>query len=405
MQTTIFKANLQSITEKLEKLARKAVKLGLTPVSYSSQETDPITLHIDMPNGQICWNAPCLPDNGMGHHRSYARVIITLNGEAPVINGWKLVARLEHFGSTNLVHIAPGNEDQDLSAYRDRQVCDHCNVNNNRKETYLICNGEETKQIGRNCLADYLRSPEYAQQLVAMGAYLKSIGNCLADDNQDDDRPRYGAPEFLTTQVVELSAACTRQFGYVKKSDETKYPTTMRLDDHFAPVNSVKIEVSQEDKDIAARAIDWISTQEETSDYIRNLKILAKCKTVSSKHWGYLASLPVAYLRTLAVADKGTSEHIGTEGSKITLLVEITDIRAIEGEFGTTHLVKMKQGDNILTWFASNLPRCEQIVKGKIVAPINAGDIVTVTGKIKRHTDYKGQKQTQLSHCKITRPD
>jgi hypothetical protein len=60
------------------------------------------------------------------------------------------------------------------------------------------------------------------------------------------------------------------------------------------------------------------------------------------------------------------------------------------GEY-TKHMIKFEdENGNILVWFTTTNPQKE------------IGSTITVTGTVKRHSEYKGTKQTELTRCKLS---
>lgn len=90
---------------------------------------------------------------------------------------------------------------------------------------------------------------------------------------------------------------------------------------------------------------------------------------------------------------KPVSQYVGTVGERITLSATYKRCSHYDTKFGTTfvHTLVTPEG-NILVWKTSdNLPA------------INGDDAVTVTGTVKEHSEYRGDKQTVLTRCKITK--
>src|SRR5207249_2638558 len=80
-------------------------------------------------------------------------------GAPLVVAGWEFVATIAWDSETKLAITRPvPGYDVDLSAHRGSQLCEHCNTNRDRKDTYVIRELDTgvTKQVGRNCLAAFL---------------------------------------------------------------------------------------------------------------------------------------------------------------------------------------------------------------------------------------------------------
>ncbi len=99
------------------------------------------------------------------------------------------------------------------------------------------------------------------------------------------------------------------------------------------------------------------------------------------------------------------SNYVGTVGDKISVevklvnLVEYTDYKF--SYYGTAQFIYIMEDaeGNVLTWKSTSSP---VIFKDDEVEVIRKGDILSVTGKIKEHSEYKGVKQTVLTRCKIS---
>ncbi len=89
------------------------------------------------------------------------------------------------------------------------------------------------------------------------------------------------------------------------------------------------------------------------------------------------------------------SNHIGTVGERITATVTFDHSASFDGYMGrTTYIYTFIDPDgNILVW------------KTQAWKHLAKGDEVQITGTIKEHSEYKDQKQTVLTRCKITRKD
>ena len=112
-------------------------------------------------------------------------------------------------------------------------------------------------------------------------------------------------------------------------------------------------------------------------------------------------------------AEKAISKHVGNIGDKIDLEVEYVktawfEVKSFAG-FGTetmyVHTFKDADG-NKLVWKTStdnfrfkinleNPNESEEVVK--------VGDMVHIKGTIKEHSEYKDEKQTALTRCKVTK--
>ena len=84
------------------------------------------------------------------------------------------------------------------------------------------------------------------------------------------------------------------------------------------------------------------------------------------------------------------SEWIGVEGEKIEVPATCVSIREFEGAFGLSQVFTFNDEEgNVIVWFSASHP------------DISVGDRGTLKAGVKAHTEYKGQKQTQITRAKF----
>lgn len=90
-------------------------------------------------------------------------------------------------------------------------------------------------------------------------------------------------------------------------------------------------------------------------------------------------------------ARQAHSAHQGVVGEKWTGQLTVVFTTEFTTQYGVSHIYVFEDGaGNTFKWMSTN--RHE----------IKRGDRVTLTGKVKKHDEYKGCKQTIVTRCKIT---
>lgn len=88
----------------------------------------------------------------------------------------------------------------------------------------------------------------------------------------------------------------------------------------------------------------------------------------------------------------GTSEYVGEIGERLQkITVEVTNIRECDTFYGTSTVYSFDFGGNTLTWFTTSTN----------VKEVNVGDVVVLSGTIKKYDIFRNEKITYLSRCKI----
>jgi hypothetical protein len=398
---------LPPLSTKIGRLQRRAAKLGSLPITFEitgeremreiGREND----GYDEKTGRI---------KSVPVYREYAKVVV--KGEAPKFNGWRLVARLVHpgqsgAGSANIINEVPG-ETCPKSFRSVGSGCDHCKKAwIYRRDTYVVVNERGWyRQVGANCIADFLghQDPEMIASIYEF--YSDLAGSFAAGDDDDDYEGQFrrGVTFLSTDSVLQYTAAHHRVLGWVSRAlanASDKAPSignvTMALLGRGKEANEMRAEIKPTDADIeyAAKAREWAKTIDPNTDntYLGNLSILAGSDTVSVRTIGFTASIISAYKKSIEMDVKvqkarAETNHVGTVGDKVTMDLRVVVTRSFEGQYGTSHMNRFADdaGNTIIWWTGTQA--------------FKEGTTVRITGTIKKHSEYRGYKQTELTRCK-----
>jgi hypothetical protein len=336
---------------------------------------------------------------------------VTVTGAAPRIAGWDFVAVLEHTVAGNLLKQVPGTElpEATLTAYRAApSLCDHCTTRRRRTETFLVrSEAGELKQIGRNCLADYL-GHEDPEAIIEAAQFLADCGAFFGDEEG------WGSGGSADVQAIEdflpWVAMAIRDSGWTPKSKAQpeigKFSTVAVANSLAAEAQEIARSRSNRtpkypstaDRDLAKAAIEWCRTElankPSKSDYEHNLVVICSIDVLRAKNEGIAASLIPTYQRATAQkierAKRPTSEHVGEVGKRLTFTATLERVFSFDSDYGAIHIHKFRTAEgSILVWKTGS-------------AMLNQGKVYTIKGTVKTHDEYKGEKQTTLSRCVAT---
>lgn len=418
----IPKCNLERLTHRIDKLTRKAVKLRQEPPALVIDGNEDVMLiRNDKGTRQEWEGGEPLP---VGWEKIGYRRYINCHvvGKAPVIEGWKLLAVVEHGDSEvgNVVRTVPGEVCP--SGYRvSLGWCDHCKTTRRRLETFILRNTENDLaiQVGRNCLADFCRSPERAEQLAREAEWLQAIaGWCEEAESWGPDGK---GPELRhdTTDVLALTARIIRGFGWMSRSKAKDdpygpsatadivsnvlyWPQFLREHPH---IEQAANDVQPQDTKLAEDAIEWVrgfrtgQDMETLSDYEHNLLVVLTGETLERRHLGIACSAIASYEGWKHRKEESArqSRHVGTVGKRETFTVKVKQIKAFAEQSnysygtGVRLMIRMEDPDgNALIWWTS--PPGGGLEEGDAAYKILA--------TVKAHTDYKGRPQTVLTRVK-----
>lgn len=334
---------------------------------------------------------------------------LTVTYARPVLDGWEFLAVVEPLTGGNLLRGVPGATvvDGELDAWRTSDLrCDHCNTIRRRSETFIVRNEERTyKQVGRQCLAHFLGGKSAAAIIAALGwpNLIRAAGDGEGSGGGSDD------PVYTPGEILAQTAACVRLGGWVSKgmardregleatADFVLYLVNPCYDREESAKRKhreacVKFAVTDADVARADAARAW-AVNLSGSDYERNLSLVASQEIIERSHVGILASAIASYGRFLGEQrtreERPTSAHVGTVGEKIDLAVTIERTFNVETQYGTLVINTMRTDEGaIIVWKT-----------GKAVGSV--GVRITIRGTVKRHSEYKGEAQTELTRCKV----
>ncbi len=402
---TIPAVNLGTLEKKIERLSRRAAKLGSPDVGMEMLEG-----YEDVEN-----------DDGTVTRFYPVRV----TGQAPRLNGWRFVAKLQHLGEGtwswaqaqgtwswaqaqgNVIRAIPGESVPE----RFRTVepwCEHCNMRRHRKDTFVAARGDEYKQVGSSCLADFTghQSPDAAAQTAE---YLIQADELCNEAVNDDWLGGGGGPTLLRTEhYLAYVAAEARRNGWTSRSADPSRATadcaivTMQLAGKNRYTSDIQEPLAR-DWEKAQRALVWareeLSARDRLSDYEWNLVRVCESDVIETSWIGYAASLIPTYEREIerqaeTEVSAGQSHYVGTIGQRQHFEgLTVTTVIPLPGQYGVTNLHKfLDPNGNVLIWFASNAELERELVYG---------------GKatVKAHDEYQDVRQTVLTRCKFEAVD
>lgn len=134
----------------------------------------------------------------------------------------------------------------------------------------------------------------------------------------------------------------------------------------------------------------------EAGEYAQNVKRIHWSEAYSTTAWGDMNPLPDAQKKIDAMIEgekePSMSKWVGEVGDKLKMVpVTLIGIHTYEGRFGLSQIAKFEDKDkNVYTWFTS------------VHIAVDVGESCFLSGTIKKHDQYKDEKTTVLTRCKIS---
>jgi hypothetical protein len=355
-------------------------------------------------------------------------VDLELIAARPVLAGWDFLAVIEPLEGGNLLRQVPGAAvaEGELAPWRQGKIsCNHCGTSRRRTETFVVrADGSDPavaagtyRQVGRNCLGAFLggKSPASIVAQLAWPDVVRTAG----DDGEGGWGGGGGASVFQPEVFLAQVAACIRLDGWVSRSQARAAADDFGTGRHVQPTadqvcalltppyggdrrgdwrrECERCRPIAGDIELGGAALAWARALPPTSDYERNLVLVAQQTGVQPAHAGILASAVPAYMRELGreierrrEAEGRTltpSQHIGQVGERLELELTVQRVHTTDSDYGAVHIISMRdEANNLVVWMTGS----------RTATP---GDRLRVRGTVKKHNEYRGEAQTLLTRC------
>lgn len=391
--------NVAKLSNELSKLAKKAAKLGGAPITFSFGDKPFVkqVRRIDAKGGSI------MVDEQV--------VTLTVEGEAPGLNGWKVIGDLDWTDgiTTRRMFDFGGREMPAHAANCPAGTCEHCGLVRTRLSGWVVEHADGTvKVVGSSCLSDFTGHPSPAG--LAASAELLFDLRSLCEEYEGDGgafrRLGWNAFDFAYAAVV----AARYQGGYVKRNDDGVLSTAMLAEMvadariGIAKSESIGYDALEKAGGVEAaamtwEALRWLSEQASASDWLYNLRAIYASGWVSTKRASIAASLVAGFFREVERrAEQATpSFYVGKVKERRAFgKARVVSVYESAGDYGTTWFVTLRieegpEAGAVLVWTSS---RYFEPTKGDLVCVEKA--------TVKTHKEWKGVPRTVITRAVVT---
>lgn len=391
---TLSQTGFNKLDALIKTANRKAKRLGLAPLTLSAGHYYQVT---DV-------------DHRLGMKVTRNVCDVTVKGFLPRLQGdWTLEAVARQEQSTGVSVWTYCAADVNTDDLPPNTVCDHCNKRRTRNRIFYVRNTNTNKlfRLGSTCVEDFLgdTDPDTILWSIESADLLNNMERLDDGELSESDR-RYFNQLPTPLKVLELAYYLSRHDGYITAKDaeysgsvSTAYKVRETLEGYG---KGIPIGGEEEDWDHAYyKAVDtleWLRSQRPEKDgttYMTNLLAVAQADVVAPAHIGILASAVVAYRRYLEQERKKAlptnNEYVGTIGKREAFEITLEALRFHEGAYGTTRIHTFRTtGGESLVWFCSGSG-----------PDLEIGDTATIKGTIKKHSEFRGVKQTTINRVKV----
>jgi len=379
------------------KLVKKANRFGVVPISWKWGE-------------EFVEHKKWLDENGWSREADFAYRMLSFEGEPAKVGGYSFIARVEFEGGGCIVQTVPGEHVPPQYLNTDSH-CDHCNSKRYRKDVFIVrSESGDHKQVGRQCLQDFLGNDP--KQILSRFQFERQLGDMLDEEGRYFERQTFA---YFALPLLTDAATCIRLFGWVSKGmannreDLTPTISLVRCKDSWDYKDrkwwEEKVQPFQNEGDakLADETIAWAKALKSDNEYLHNLSVIFNAEYISQpKYLGLAVSAVSAFLREKQRAEelnmkKDLNKKSEYQGEIKQRLRDIpVRMEAAIGlpptEWGTSTLYKFRdEAGNVYSVITqANFE----------IGVLEAGFL---TGTVKKHKEYNGTKETQLSRCVVAK--
>lgn len=344
-------------------------------------------------------------DNGTTYKVDETRVEcveFTLDFAPYKVGDYRVGAVLERTVTDNMVY--PLEDDIDWRTYSTTPIrCDHCRKNARRNKAVVLIDNQTGDEImvGTSCLKDFIGYNVYS-----FATLFDDIQGILLDYTDpfimDDERSLYKVVVDARTYLA-YCINCIERDGYQKESTKYQAFTDMSRHVHLRP------EVIKKADEVA----NFFETYETEDSFEHDTKMLVTDKKPFYDANGFVAYAYMLYQRIQErikreeerLASTANSKYYGNVGDKIEVVVTGRCVGSYDTQFGTTFIYRfVDDSGNIFVWKTGSVADVvgRELPNGaRDVIPVADAGRIRLRGTIKAHNEYRGEKQTILTRCKV----
>lgn len=356
---------------------------------------------------------------------------VLVAGEEPRLHGWRLIAALDYgeesdSGGGPWLRVVPGETLPPEYRTVDPTRCDHCLTKRDRSTVFVLAHDDgRYTVVGRTCLLDFLGGHGNPLTMANQAETLFALFDVAR--GMEEWGESGGARMALAVdleQFVAITIHVVAKHGWVSRAQayatgRAGSATADQVWDLCFPRGPAAHDIAKqntpthEDHETAKKVVEWATKEfvetdpSRLSDYGYNCRTALIAGVVTPRSAGVIASIPDAYQRAMQrVVEQSRGDrveaHYGTVNDRIVLNLDFLSARPIQTTYGTSYLCTFRGAEgpergHPFKWFASSWPFDFGVHEA-------GGKRVRVKATIKRHGEYKGQLETELSRVQPVGP-
>lgn len=333
--------NTKLLAKRVEKLNRRAKKLGLDPLVLLDRGEDVEYVKVDRTDIVI--------------ERRYS--LFQLVGSRPQLDGWTVLGTIQHdTGSDsgmNILRAAPGQTIPETYRHAPN-LCEHCGTKRRRRDTFILQKDGETLQIGRNCLQDFIGNVDPKAITWYYELWTAEVAQDLVSFS-----PSQGSSDFIALDEYLAAVHCAiRHHGFVSRA--ASGPALQATSSvAWGILHRERSLIHDEDWQAAAKVIRWAQTElaqtPGLTGYLANLVAATSGGWMRNKNAGIVASIWRAQENQNKRAqgekdakkarESAVNAYLGETKEKTEFVAKVVKVTEREGNYGYYYSTILKAED------------------------------------------------------------
>ncbi len=381
-----------SVEEQIAKMNKRGAKMGLAPITLTWGKA-----YVEERN--ILYQDPNYPEMEPVWKRANVLVSpVEVTGPLEVkYDGWTFIGSIQNLAGGESIVRSISDKVAIPEKYRlQGTTCEHCKTNRFRNDTYVVYKEGTYVQVGSTCVKDFLGGlcPD---MVVSAANFLSNLVSFLDGAEHYEER---GSSCLELKGFLVQTCAQIREYGWMSKGKAEESGSTPTSQCVLSSYTSKKFYVQEleRDEELAKAAMVWCEEMSDTdvsgSEYLTNIRAIARSGYVDYRTAGYAASIIPAYQKAMDKLEdqsrKAKSEYVGTIKKREVFHLIFDRQYAFESTYGTTFLYSFfDKSGNVLVWKSSTRQSFDK------------GVMYTVKATVKDHSVYRDVKQTILTRGEV----
>ena len=314
------------------------------------------------------------------------------------MNGYRLIGKLENGFVSD--YTTDNSLDREWYESCEMDYCPHCKTRRHRNKMWIVRDDEYEFPVGTNCFKELIDGHS-----IAAFQFTEHLFSTFFADVEDAFekvggfwKEKFFEPKIAIAKAIEILEKGEWKDNvkdYFMGGRIVEEGTHRRISGSIQAGESLR--VSDENLAKAEELIENVLKIDDDNEFTKELQYCLSKEIVPMSKAALVAYAPKFYQNHLNEIERKNalkqSEFIGKVGDRQKFRLTAVSNYSFDSAFGPVNVNNFVDEDNnIFVWFTGSWS-------------FYKGDVVELTGTIKKHEVYRDAKQTHLTRCRVHKVD